>query len=451
MSYFLKRFLKDSRRRLNRIIIAIHLARVTGLVGAAGALAILAARAFGWTAAALDIWLILIAGGGLVGLVVGWRHRLDTGATARWVDEYHGNGEAYSAALVCLKRNCSGSLDELVVERAEAMAGDPKLIRWPTRYLIRQAAITGGLLVGALAVVLWNPPPAWNLSRFIIPKPASDIVSGNPRRAMNRLERRRAARELALQFFPKNVKRAMEFQKVLESGDTNQLEALFKQARLGYEERIAQSASPSEQERLLDEQEQLMQKMRSLLDNIKNRNRDQLAQGGSNDTGGDETNRPAGRNNLKEHPAKPGSTANKNNRFTNYPGGKNQTFYQYIWKNANPDGKVESPQKGVLKKAGMEPGQEPGNKQGKWRITAHSGTKELMVNQKLEFPDMEYILPGKDATVPLAEVLPDFQRSAEAALTRNGVPSEYDEFVRIYFLELSREIKGNSPESEGQK
>lgn len=449
MSYFLTRFLKDSRRRLNRIIITIHLARITGLVGAAGALIILAVRAFGWTATALGIWLSLIAAGGLVGLVMGWQHRLDIEAAARWLDEYESNGEAYSAALVCLKRNCSESLDELVVERAEAMAGNPKPIRWPTRYLIRQAVITGGILVGALAVVLWNPPPAWNLSRYIIPKPASDIAPGNPQRTMNRLERRRVARELALQFFPKNVKQAMEFQKVLESGDTNQLEALFKQTRLGFEEKIAQSTTPSEQERLLDEQEQLMQKMLSFLDKIKKRDRDRLRREGSNDTGGDETDQPAGRNN-KEHPTKPGSKAQKNKRLAGVPGGKNQTFYQYIWKNANPSGKVET-KKGILKKGGTEPGQDTGNKQGKWKINAHSGTQKLTMNPKLEFPDIEYILPGKDATVPLAKVLPDFQRSAEAALTRNGVPSEYDDFVRSYFLELSREIKGSSPESEGPK
>lgn len=265
MSYFLNRFLKDSRRRLNQIIIAIHWIKVTGWVGAAGAVVILAARAFGWTVAALGIWLILIAIGGLVGVVMGWRYRLDMSAAARWVDDYQRNAEAYSAALVCLGRNCSEPLDELVVERAEILAGNPSAIRWPTRYLIRKAAITGGLLLGALVIVLWNPPPAWNLSRYIIPSQTTDSVLDIPRQNIDRLEQQRITRELALQYFPKDVK---------------------------------------------------------------------------------------------------------------------QTFYRFIWKNRN---------------------------------------------------------------------LPDFRRTAEAALTRNGVPSEYDDFVRAYFLELSREIKGNSPESEDLK
>ncbi len=270
----MNRFLNDSRRRLNQIIMVIHLAKVMGWAGAAGALVITAARVFGWTGAVLSIWLIITGMGGLAGLVMSWRLRLDMGAVARWVDEYQNNAEAYSAALVCLERNCSEPLDDWVVERAETLAGESTFIRRPTRYLIRKAAITGGVLLAALAIVLWNPTPIMNISQLIFPKQMVDVASGNFQQSGSRLEQQ-------------------------QNGD-------------------------------------------------------------------------------------------------------------------------------------------------------RSGVRTIIL-QKQESPVMGFVLWGKNGTIPLAQVLPDFQRTAKAALTENKVPSEYDNFVQAYFLELSREIKGNLPESEGQK
>jgi hypothetical protein len=449
MNYFMNQFLKESRKRLNRIIIAIYLVKITGWTGAASALLIVAARFFGWTGTAWGIWLILTGIGAVTGLVTGWRHRLNVGAVARWVDEYQKNDEAYSAALVCLNRNCSEPLDDLVVDRAEAMACNPSVIRWPTRYLFRWTAITVGLLLGATAVFLWNPPPSWNLSRYIISKHTVDNTNGNPIGNIDRLELRQLATKLAKQFFPKDAKRAMEFQKALESGDINQLEEIFKQSRLGFEARMAQEQSPSEQQHLLDEERRIVSQMQSLLEKIKKQKQNRTGSEETNDTVGNKSSRLANRNNQNGHNLKPESTRRKKRVSSSAPESQ-RTFFRYVWKNLNPGGKLENTKNGTLYKGGTDPGQEPGNKQGKWSITARPGQKPI-VNRKQETPEMEYVLPGKNATMPLSQVLPDFQRSAEAALTRNGVPAEYDDFVRNYFLELSREIKGGSPESEGQK
>jgi hypothetical protein len=450
MNYFLDRFLKNSGRRLNQIVMAIHLVKIMGWVGAGGAVLVLAVRVLGWNGSAMNIWLALTGAGGLVGLGMGWRHRLDKEAVARWLDEYQNNAEAYSAALVCLGRNCSEPLDDLVVERAEAMAVQPISIRWPIRHLIRKTVIASGLLLGALAIVLWNPQPAWNISQSIISKQKVEKVSRKFRPDMNQPEQRQLARELALQVFPRNARRAREFQRALESGDKHQLEALIKQARLGFEERMAQGASLSEQERFLDEQ-QLIQKLRPFLDKVKSGNRSQLGRKESDDTGGDETSLPAQRGDLNPAQAKPDSVTNQPKRLTGSSQSQYRSFYRLVWKNRNSGGKAESTKTGIPYQRGAEAGLEPGHKKGDWSITAKPGPQKPVTGQKHESPAVEFILPGQKAAVPLARVLPDFRRAAEAALTRNGVPGEYDDFVRAYFLELSREIKGNSPESEGQK
>lgn len=313
MSYLVNRFLTNSRRHLNTIIIAIHLLKFTGWVGTVAALAICAVRIFGWAGEALGVWLVLTGIGGAAGFVIGWRRRMNIEATARWLDEDQNNAEAFSAALVCQARNCSETLDELVMERAENCLDNLKPIHWPTRYLIRRIAITGGLLLGAVAAVQWSPPSALNLSRYIISEKVVDSTPVNPKRDMGRLQER---------------KMAGEFQKTLES--------------------------------------------------------------------------------------------------------QNRTFFRFLWKNAGPGGKLENT-KNKDYKGGTVPGQEPGK----------------IICMKQEIPEVEYVLPGENATVPLARILPDFQRAAESVLSRNGVPREYEDFVHNYFLELSREIKGGLPESEG--
>ena len=452
MSYFLNRFLNNSRMRLNQIIVGIHLAKTTGWVSAGGALVVLAARVCGWASSgAFRVWLSITLIGVTAGLIMGWRRRLNIPAAARWLDEYQKNAEAYSAALVCLERNCSEPLDELVLERAETMATNPYSIDWPTGYLFRKSFIAGGLLLASLATVLWNPPPALNLSQYIVPGKTVETVPVNSKRPdIDRLPEQQMAKEWAEYLFPKDVKRAGEFQRALESGNAGQLEELLRQARQQPEARKIQAPSLAGQEHLLDKERQLVfSKTHSLIDRLKNRDRNGLIQGESNPAGQDEPGRLASRKNKTEHGLKPDTGKGSKKRIAGTNPDRNRSFFRYIWKNNNSGANNENTQNGELYKGGRAPGQEPGNKQGNWSIAAKSGSGKI-VQKKQETPEIEYVLPGKNATVPLARILPDFRRTAEAALSRNGVPSEYDDFVRNYFLELSREIKGSSPESEGK-
>ena len=48
--------------------------------------------------------------------------------------------------------------------------------------------------------------------------------------------------------------------------------------------------------------------------------------------------------------------------------------------------------------------------------------------------------------MPLLKILPDFSRAAESALARDGIPLEYDDFVKSYFLQLTKETKAGGGE-----
>ena len=85
------------------------------------------------------------------------------------------------------------------------------------------------------------------------------------------------------------------------------------------------------------------------------------------------------------------------------------------------------------------------------KVAARNGPQQLIISHPKQGGMLELVLPGKNVTVPLSEAIPDWRRAVEAALAREGVPGEYQDFVRSYFLELSQETMGNGPESGDQK
>jgi hypothetical protein len=97
------------------------------------------------------------------------------------------------------------------------------------------------------------------------------------------------------------------------------------------------------------------------------------------------------------------------------------------------------------------PGQGEGTQKGSYsKITPESDPqkKPIILANKGGF--YEYLLPGDDARVPLAGVLPGAAQATEHALSRQGAPGEYADFTRSYFLKLAQFITGSTPESEGK-
>jgi hypothetical protein len=48
------------------------------------------------------------------------------------------------------------------------------------------------------------------------------------------------------------------------------------------------------------------------------------------------------------------------------------------------------------------------------------------------------VLPGGEASQAVSKLAPASSRAAEAAMTRESLPLEYEDFVRSYFLALSK-------------
>ena len=272
--------LEYGRRRLNQILIAVQVVMMTGLACVAGTIVILIARGLGWPGIPWIIWFIFLGLGGLAGFIKGWRHRLDLKAVARWLDEHQDNAELFSAALVCLERNCAETFDMCIIEQAEAVAGKKSQIHWPLRYLVQKTTITGGVLLGTVLIItLWKPSISWPIPQLIVDGPRayatadSIAVSSISRQARNRLASP-SPRELAQQLFPRNSKLVAEFEEALARGEIQQLTELMKQARLDFDAKILNNDFPSDQKQLLDEQQHLQQ-AQAIINNLNDPNQGQ--------------------------------------------------------------------------------------------------------------------------------------------------------------------------------
>ncbi len=438
--------LERTRRGLNLILTAVQIIRFMTFAGMAGGLFILIIRLAGWPVANFTFWIILVLSGGLAGLIRGWSQRLDLQAAARWLDEHFQNQEAFSAALTCLERNYSGSLDAFVMERAEALMETHGIIRWPLHYLKKQALIAFGILCLAGVTAVWRIPAInHNLSQIQLNGPMADKASNKSQQIFNRIALQ-TPQELAEQLFPRDAKLAAEAEKALQSGDIERLAEIMQQAKPDLDTKLSQNISPAERKRSELEEEQRSQMMQTL----------QRAMSGS------------GRNNQDDAKAQRealekmfGRRDTKSIRLENFWLDKEAGTSEVPLENDSKKKTVVRNNKNRNKTGAhqyipcdgsMSPGDELGNQTGNWgRIIPRSGSQPAAIIRRNNHSVLEYVLPGKNAAVPLAGILPDARRTAETALVRNGVPLEYSDFVRSYFFELSREITGNLPESGGEK
>lgn len=99
-------------------------------------------------------------------------------------------------------------------------------------------------------------------------------------------------------------------------------------------------------------------------------------------------------------------------------------------------------QTGGMPAGGNKAGTGHHSNRGKWgEIIARTGREETIISKNKDSQILEYVLPGKDARIPLAQIVPDAERTAEAAIHRQGIPFEYEDFIRNYFLLLTQESK----------
>ena len=439
--------LERGRMRLNLILAAVNLA--TGLIwtGAAAAVIFILVNLAGWRCPPLYFWTALTAIAILAGLFMGRNKYLDLTAAARWLDQYLGDDEALSAALISLDRECAEPFDITVVGRAQAIAAQAQKIEWPGRFLLKRAALAIGILaITALLTAFVKPVahgPAPNLMETDITTAGEKRDQKNPGQKPDM-----TPREIARYLFPWNESLALQAEQALLKGDQLALEQLLKQAERDLAKELTQAATVKEREQLqqqLETQRQLAQKMNQQGDGTGNT---PASSGGQGKGGGNQISRTAnspGSGNQGTQNGKKNGQTGQGQGSSARQGGTDKGSSEYTARmqalhNGSPyvgqQGGQAPEGQGNSTKAGEGHSDKPG--QFTSDTSASKGAQTYLVQRNRD-GTLEFVMPGKDARVPLAAVLPGSQQAAEQALAKEGVPMEYEDFVRWYFQQLSQE------------
>ncbi|MCL6590379.1 MAG: hypothetical protein K6U80_10540 [Firmicutes bacterium] len=434
-----------ARKGLNLIIVGTYTMKASGLCAPAAAFLIILIRWLGWPGANFLGWLFLTGCGCLAGLAIGLGYkRWDEAAVARWLDARFGFQDAITAALICIRRGCSGPLDQGIVERAQLVSADCLPIKWPLSRFYRQT-IQAALLIGVSVLALTLIP-----SRLKFHSPTAKVSSQITDNSESQLESRPTQPEMApltpgeiaKMLFSHHPQLMIQAEKAVMAGDMESLRSLLRKAMKNPEpEYLDRTFTASRQNLFKDLQDgQLIQNLisaESMEDFRQIVVQNQVQQSQHPETKGQDRDQPARELAQRQSKSKPGSGKTPQNNGNHL---ENQR--------PEPD---QLRGLGTYAYNSALPGQEKGTQKGfTTRIIPQTGSSKkpvILVNKGGFF---EYLLPGKDAQVPLAGVLPEAAQASEQALFTRRAPAEYADFTRSYFLKLSQSIAGSPPESEGK-
>jgi hypothetical protein len=442
------RLLAHGQTRLNQILILTWAVKALCWTGITTGVIILFVRLIGWPGVNLYIWSLFNLAGGLVGLIIGWTKRLNQNETAYWLDEYLHDEEALSAALFCLQRDCSGLPDPAIIERADLIAGQKTKIHWPLHHLTKRISITAmiliciGLIIGSwlpkFHIVVRNTANPYLLKKGTAPKKSPQKVDQDTTQS---------AQEIAKLLFPQDEKMARQVEKALREGDVSTVESLLKLANMNLEKIIAKSSSPAEKKRFQDEQ-QMAQTMLNQLSNDNNNSEQNNQSGGNNSQA--EDNQQNFSNEQNQNDQKKGNGKGK-------PSPNQVDKSKYASGSTTPE-EMEDSSRGLSKQQGLGKGKTPtgtlagkgeGTTNGKWNnLTARSDQKKAIIQQSKDNQMLEFILEGKTIRVPISQMLPASDRAVEAALAKENMPIEYEDFIRSYFLQLTQQLGNGSKEDQ---
>ncbi|HEX3043415.1 MAG TPA: hypothetical protein VHY08_01565 [Bacillota bacterium] len=439
--------LHRAKRGLNLIIVGAYTMKAIGLSAVASGILIIITRWLGWSGANFLGWFLLTCGGGVLGLVIGLVcKRWDDAGAARWIDTRFGFQDAITAALICIDRNCSGLLDQAIVDHAQLVAAEPLQIKWPLSRFYRHT-IQAGLLIGVAVLALFLVPAQLKIHHQ--PTRISEEVSNNSgsqpgKRKNPPVSKSLAPRELAKMLFPQDPNLMAKAEEAIMAGNLDYLQELLRKAMLNQDRgKLDQTSSTSKLDPATNDRRQLMQNLIAA-DSMEEVQQEMMDQNQGQQSERSETEGQAGDQTNQELAKRQSSKGSKQGRNQSQANQEYRPEYQ----NQNP---YQLQQAGTNAYNSSLPGQGEGTKKGSYsKITPESDSqkKPIILANKGGF--FEYLLPGKDARVPLSGVLPGAAQATEQALSRQGAPGEYADFTRSYFIKLAQFITGSSPESEGK-
>jgi hypothetical protein len=267
--------------------------------------------------------------------------------------------------------------------------------------------------------------------------------------------------ELAHSLFPESSGMAEQASTAIREGRLDEIKNLLRRADLDLVEKIKRSVSDAERKRLREERDRLADIVRAMEDQDVKEDDAQQEDPSDSSNGmygtlpGDGSQDPGtlpGRNRMakpgdEEAPAE-GSGDQKKPRRNNPeatdespqgggPSGNESGGSQ----KAIPDigAQQGDTSEGTQGKANAAPGSSLSSPRNWGPIAPRASGPEAFIRPDENAPYFMYILPGMTPQTRPADIIANARRTAEAALSRNSVPLDYEDFVAAYFLELMRE------------
>ncbi len=437
----IRKFISRSRWRLNGIVFAVQLVRWLTVAGGGMGFVVCVLRGVGFYQVTVGIWLLGMVTAGLIGLITGWRQRLDDGAAARWLDRNWSKEEVFAAAFYCLGRKQPGWFDDAVIATARQIVTTSPALPWPYRRIQRSLIALAGVMLFFTAV-FWHGVPVFRLSPGNNLPTRESLTGSASKSKPGKLVLVLTPRLVAEQLFPTQPQLARQAEAAIIKGDNKALQELLDQANRATARKLAQTDNPNERRELQNE----AQRRRDLASNImkkqqKTNNANQPGQPGPTE----EPPEPAQANDQGRDGK--GNQSNDARKGTAQQGGngaksKGQT---------DPTDPAQDDRSG-LGDGDTTAGSNKGRQQGNWGpVQARAAAQTPMIIQRKDGQVFEYVIPGQDARVPLARVVPSAQRTAEAAVKGQPVPVEYRDFIRSYFLKLIEATQSDAAKSGGAK
>lgn len=380
-------------------------------------------------------WAVLVLAAAAVGAARAYRRRVDAARAALWLDRSLASGELFSSALECLGRGRGGRFDEEVIARADRLAeglGRPRPD--PAPLVLRSgialaACLASAILLGSAGA--WASPRAAASAR----RPGATAArAGMPAFGGGATS---SPREAARLVFPDDPGLAALAERALKEGRLDELGDLVAKADAELARRHAGSGSRDQRSRLEAERERLKAAARAAADAARQGS-------GASERGGAGPGRPEGPSEEEggeagedggsgelAPPAPPGKDGGES------PEGEEGGPARKGGRAGEPDG-GDKDASGSSRPGDVRPGVGAGRSRGWGRVEASAGGPEALVADDPRASLFNYVMPGSDPAASMTARVEAAARSAESAAARERLPWEYGDFLKSYFMALSK-------------
>lgn len=429
--------LERIRHRLNSAIIVhrifVWIAPAVGVAASGAALLKIA----GHEGYAVLAFILLLVFGALIGGVKGFRSRMGTTDTARWLDEKLGDDELFCAALVCIERGRTGRFDEAVLQEAFSLAPKAAKVRIPILPIVKKTSIAFAVsIAGVLALMLIRPfETSYTNTRKAERSTAETSQNRNPAE-LSENEIAASASALASSIFPDDKRMATLAERALREGRMEDFRSILKGADIESTPQIERKISELEKRKLTRDTQQMNQELLSQFASTQS--------GRSSDEGGTEGQSEGERSpQISDGTEEESPFGGRQDGEDNGVGGEafiDKRQGRSTVQGGTQEDSSRNPGYGeALSMSGKGWGVGTSNEQQPWSsIEPSKSEKKETLELKDDSSFFELVLPGENASVPLSSLLPSSKRAAESAMSRKDIPYEYLDFVRSYFMALTK-------------